>query len=124
MFNSPILDLVILLSFTYFIGSLLLSTINEWIVNGLWELRRKNLKEAIEKLVMSDGWKTFVQDTLIKNPHIEALMKKKGEYPSNIPSSNFISAIVEQIGTANYTAAGINQGISNSPLPIEFKKIL
>lgn len=41
MFNSPVLDLVILLSFTYFIGSLILSAINEAIA-GAFRLRQKD----------------------------------------------------------------------------------
>jgi len=35
MFNSPVLDLVILLTFIYFTGSLILSAINEAIAGAL-----------------------------------------------------------------------------------------
>jgi len=142
MFNSPVLDLVILLSFTYFIGSLILSTINEAIVNGLANLRKTNLKTALEGLIIDPkdtkdkkiaedekkkGWTYFVQNTLMSNPHIESLLKKAGEYPSCIPSANFISALVSVIKGSNqegYTQETLTASIGASILPQKMKDIL
>lgn len=66
MFESPVIDLAILLSLTYFVASLLLSAINETLVNGFLRLRQTNLKTAFENLLLGksdaerDAWKKFV----------------------------------------------------------------
>ena len=80
MFNSSILDLIVLLPFTYFIGSLILTSANEFIA-AVFNLRQRNLKYALENLFPgspSNNWQNFVQDTLIKTPHIQSLMLPNG----------------------------------------------
>lgn len=113
MFNSPVLDLVILLSFTYFIGSLILSAINEAIAGGL-RLRQKQLKFAIENMFFSSDWKTFIQKQFSKSPHIQSLMKSSGRYPAYIPAKSFVLAIVEQFRKAQQKIEEVNPGNGNT----------
>jgi hypothetical protein len=123
MFNSPILDLAILLTFTYFMGSLLLSAVNEAIA-GTFRLRPAYLKKALENLILSPDWTAFVQNTLIKSPHIEALMKIKGQYPAYISAENFVLAIIQQLGASQYTSGNLTNAINASNLPPQFKQVL
>lgn len=99
MGNSPLLELIILLSFTYFIGSLLLSAIYEAIAGGL-RLRPKGLKFALENMLFGNDWKPFVKNQLAKSPHIQSLMKRGGRYPAYIPAKTFVHAIIEQFRKA------------------------
>jgi len=124
VFNSPILDLVILLSFTYFIGSLILSAINEAIA-GFLRLRQKQLQKSIENLFFDNSWKTFVKRNLVPSPHLQALMKEKGKFPAYISASSFVLAVIDQIGHDKYTEATIRTAIDKSPiLPHTFKNVL
>src|ERR1041384_1363591 len=119
MFNSPVINLVILLSFTYFVWSLMLSAINEFIIS-IFKYRQRNLKNALENLFFDPTWKTFFQDKLINSPHLESLFRKKGKYPAYIPSSNFVYSIIEQIGPENFSADLTNLSASidkNGSLP-------
>jgi hypothetical protein len=128
MLNSAVLDLVILLTFTYFIGSLLLSAINESLTQGIWKLRQKNLKTALENLFFDGAWKGFVDNTLLKSPHIQSLAKgvinEKENFPAYVPANNFILALIEQIGSANYSSATLQNAIGNSQLPLQLKTVL
>ena len=99
MGNSPVLELIILLSFTYFIGSLLLSAIYEAIA-GAFRLSPRGLKFALENLLFGNDWKPFVKNQLAKSPHIQSLMKSAGRYPAYIPAKSFVHAIVEQFRKA------------------------
>lgn len=123
MFNSPILDLVILLSFIYFIGSLIISAINESIA-GMLRWRPEQLKQALETLFFSDDWSSFVRNKLIVSPHIQSLMKASDMYPSYIPAKNFVLAVIGEIGSANYTRQDLQTTIAASGLPTDFKKVL
>ncbi|PZF74461.1 hypothetical protein [Taibaiella soli] len=123
MFDSPVLDLVILLSFTYFVGSLVLSAINEALA-GFLELRQKHLRQALENMFNDPGWKPFIRNHFMNSPHIQALVKAKGQFPAYISSSNFVLTVVEQIKAENYTPDKIKAGIQNSILPKQFQKVL
>jgi hypothetical protein len=123
MFNSSILDLIIFLSFTYFIGSLMLSAINESIAAGL-QTRAKDLKKTLQNLLFDSQWKTFVKGNIFESQHIKSLMNNAKQFPSYIPAQNFILTIIEQIGQGNYTKQNITAGINNSPLPASMKNVL
>jgi len=97
MFNSTVLDLVILLSFTYFIGSLLISSLQEMIATGL-NMRAKELETALNNLLFDSDWKSFVNDKVLKSPFIEVLRKEADKFPSYIPAENFARAVMQQIG--------------------------
>jgi hypothetical protein len=134
MFNSPVLDLVILLSFTYFVGSLMLSAINESL-SALMKTRAKDLKKTLENLLFDDNkedndnkkkikWAAFATNTLFQSQHIKSLMNNEKQFPSYIPAQNFILAIIEQITAGTETKANILDGIDGSPLPDAMKKVL
>ncbi|MEJ7768283.1 MAG: hypothetical protein WKF89_10770 [Chitinophagaceae bacterium] len=124
MFNSPVLELVILLSFIYFMGSVMLSAISEAIA-GAFRLRQKHLKDSLEHLFFDNEWKSFVQKSVMTSPHIQSLMKTAKDYPVYIPSSNFSQVIIEQIGPDNFTKDRIQAAISqNTTLPPSLKIVL
>src|SRR5258708_39669674 len=111
MFNSSAIDLVIVLSFTYFIGSLMISAINEAVAGGgRW--RSNHLEASLKLLLFDSDWANFVDQQLMKSPHIESLMKAPGKYPAYIPAKNFVQALIGIMGAANYTSAGLPQAIS------------
>lgn len=128
MLNTPILELVILLSFVYFIGSLILSAINEAIAGGL-RLRQKQLKYALENMFFGSDWRPFVQRQLIKSPHIQSLMKKNGRYPAYIPAKSFVLTIVEQFRksettTLRYQKNKLSDSITALEIPYGLKQVL
>lgn len=124
MFNSPVLELVILLSFIYFMGSLLLSSINEAIA-GTFRLRQKHLKRSLESLFFDAEWKNFIQTYIMKSPHIQSLMRGVDQYPVYIPASNFIQAIVEQFGSENLNSGNLETIIrNNNVLPASLKTVM
>lgn len=123
MFNSPVLDLVILLSFTYFVGSLMLSAIQEIIAASL-KTRAKDLKKTLENLLNDPAWTNFAKTKIFSSPHIQVLMNNAKQFPSYIPARNFLLSIIEQIGPGNYTTENIAAGITNSPLPPLMKQVL
>lgn len=123
MFNSPILDLVILLSFTYFVGSLMLTAINESISAGL-KTRAKDLKVALENLLFDGDWKKFAKDKVFASQHIKSLMKNQKQFPSYIPAQNFVLTIIEQIKSENFTKANVLKGIEEAKLPDAMKNVL
>jgi hypothetical protein len=106
MFNSPVIDLVILLSFTYFIGSLILSALNESIA-GTFRLRQEELKKGINKFFLDSHWRAFVKNIFIKSPHIQTLMKKEDKFPVYIPARNFVLAIVQHLDGNAYKSGNI-----------------
>lgn len=123
MFNSPVLDLVMLLSFTYFIGNIILSAINEAIAGWL-RLRQRQLKKAMENLFYEDGWKSFIRNSFNKTP-IQSLMKKKGRYPAYISAANFVQAIIRELNVNNYTPDLLMWELkSNTSLPQNFRELL
>ena len=121
MFNSPVLDLVILLSFTYFIGSIIISAINESI-SGAFRLRQQLLQQAIENMFFDTEWQQFVKNKLTKSPHIKALMRAQDRYPAYIPSKNFILAVIQELGP-DFPKQMVST-IKSSSLPADFKQVL
>lgn len=107
MFNAPVLDLVILLSFTYFIGSLILSAVNEALASTL-RLRQKDLRTGLLKFFLSAEWRAFVNNHFLKSPHIETLMKRKNRLPVYIPARNFVLAIVQHLDEKWYQKGKIS----------------
>lgn len=129
MFNSPILDLVILLSFTYFIGSIMLTAINEAIA-AIIKTRARDLKATLESLLIDTAatktWQPFVQTVLFNSQHILSLMKSQKDTPSYIPAKNFVLAIIEQLNATDYTAGNIDQAIikAKTALPQSLQDVL
>lgn len=124
MFNSPAIDLVILLSFTYFVGSLMVSAINEAVAGGMrW--RQDHLELSLHSLLFDSKWKDFVSNHLMTSPHIQSLMKAPDKYPAYIPSKSFVQALIGIMGAGNYTADNLQKAISDSTiLPPALKTVL
>lgn len=101
MFNSPIIDLAIALCFTYFVLSLLVSTIHEFIFSVLRNKRGKFLFQALQNLFFDSSWKDFVSKKFFNSVHIQSLMKAKDKFPSYIPAENFAMAIMDQLRQSN-----------------------
>lgn len=121
---TAVINLVILLSFTYFIGSLILSAFNEAFIGALY--RHRHLETLFKEIFFNDEWKNFVTNTLLKSPHIESLMTTKDRFPSYIPARNFILAVIDKIRTegGNYTKDSLLTAIDKTNLPASFKTIL
>lgn len=90
---SPIIDLILLLAFTYFIGGLIISAINE-AISGAFRQRPRHLKEGLENLFFDKGWKDYVTTEFLKSPFIESLLRNKDRFPAYIPAKNFAQAVI------------------------------
>ena len=127
MFNSTILDMVVLLFFTYFITSLLVTVLNEMIAT-IRDMRAKQLQEALSTLFFDKGWGNYLQNYILSSPHYKSLIKTETSKPSYIPAENFAKAIIDSIRTGNQslTITDVRNNLENaaSPLPEGVKKIL
>ncbi len=129
MFTSTIINLVILLAFTYFLGSTMVSAVNEAIL-GMFNQRSKYLKKALTGLFENAGWKGYINGTLInergffESTHIKSLYKVEGKIPSYIPFQNFLLTLIEYVSADNYQSS-FREAIKNSDkLNVEVKKAL
>ena len=95
MFNSPILDLAIALCFTYFVLSLIVSTVHEFMYSVLGSKRSIFLKDAIRGLFQDEHWKSLFEK-VFADDNINVLKSPKGKDPSYIPAKNFALALMEQ----------------------------
>lgn len=91
--NSPILDLAIVLIFTYLLLSIIASTIYEAFLTVL-KARNKMLKHAFSLLFFDDEWRERTSKLLMDSPTIKALKKSDTSFPAYIPASSFTSAII------------------------------
>jgi hypothetical protein len=127
MFNSTILDMVVLLFFTYFIVSLLVTILNEMIATIL-KMRSKDLDETLNNLLLSDAWSKFYQDCIKKSPHYKSLIKDEGDKPSYMPASSFANAVLDCMrdGQQQLTMAGIKTNLEKAadPLPPEMRNVI
>jgi hypothetical protein len=128
MLNSPILDLAIALSFTYFLMALITSTINEVILTRS-RARNKMLEESVNKLFFDVHWKSGLVDTLKKNPFIDSLKKEADKFPAYIPSRNFALAMLDIIrgnDTGPLSTQKIREKLqsADSPLKGEVQRVV
>lgn len=125
MFNSTVLDLVILLSFTYFIGSLLISSLQEIIATVL-DWRAKDLETALNNLLFDSNWQSFLKDKIFKSPFILVLKKDVDDFPSYIPAANFARAVIQQLGGSNIDKirTTLTATAADSGLPASLKTAL
>lgn len=115
MFDLPILDIFLTLSFTYFLLSLIVSSINE-IITSLRKVRSRMLKEAMQEWIEDDQWKDLWDKKISQSPFITSLMRpdSKNSFPSYIPSSNFAQAVLSRFrdGNNEITADSIRRALS------------
>jgi hypothetical protein len=93
LMNSPILDLAIVLIFTYLLLSIISSTVYEAFLT-IKRARNKMLKHALQKLFFDDEWKQITSTLLIDSPTIKVLKKNADSFPAYIPNSSFSAAII------------------------------
>lgn len=116
MFDSKIIDLVVVLSFTYFILSLIVTAINEFI-QSLLNKRGKMLEEALKGFLFDDEWKKLYS-SISKSPFITSLKKTDENHPAYIPAENFSMALIhatKDIKTAEVTMESIKNYINALP---------
>lgn len=94
MLDSPIIDIVIGLSFLYFLLGLISSSLNELIHTWL-KTRSKELKYAISHFLDRDWDK--IGEEIVKSPYIRTLQKDPDKFPSYIPSSSFAQSVIDVI---------------------------
>jgi len=140
LFNSTILDVAVGLIFVYLLFAIICTTVNEWIA-GIFNIRSKNLKTAIEQLLdgqtgkdpktgqeISDAsWflKQFYEHPLIVGMHQGG--QKSGVHPAYIPSRTFATAVMD-IATPGHTGAinfqELEDGIKNDLPPGDVQQTL
>lgn len=130
MLNSPVLDLAIALSFTYFLLGLIVSTIHESILTAT-KSRNNLLKEAINNLFFDADWKGGLAKDLTDNAFITSLKRDQESetFPAYIPSRNFALALLDILKkddpsplTTEYVRGLLSS--DHSPIKGEAKKIM
>lgn len=94
MLDSPIIDIVIGLSFLYFLLGLITSSLNELIQTKL-NSRSKLLHKAIINFLDRD-WDQ-IGDKITKSPYVRSISKTPDKFPSYIPSSSFAQGVIDVI---------------------------
>lgn len=94
MLDSPITDIVIGLSFLYFLLALFASSINELIQTKL-KTRAKLLHAALINFLDRD-WDE-IGEKIVSSPYVRSLEKSPGKFPSYLPSSAFAQGIIDVI---------------------------
>lgn len=94
MFDSPIIDIAIGLSFLYFLLGLLTSSLNE-LIQSWMKTRSKELKNALIHFLDRD-WDE-IGKKIIESPYVRSISKSSDKFPSYIPSSSFAQSIIDVI---------------------------
>jgi len=105
--NSPIIDLAVVLIFTYLLLSIISSTLYEVFLT-IGRARSKMLKHALNNLFFDDEWRNNTSKLLLDSPTVKALKKSDKSFPAYVPASSFTNAII-----------GIIRNQSTAPLTIE-----
>lgn len=129
MFESLILDMVILLFFTYFICSVILSVLVE-MGASLLNFRANELEKTLKNLFFDAGWPGYVDQHILNSPFFAALKKDDtaNSKPAYLPAENFAKAILESFrtGTNPLTTTSISGSIQNNlaKLPTDLQKVV
>jgi|GEM_PF-1664902 len=127
MEDSPVINLVILLSFTYFIGSLMISALNEVIASRL-SLRNKTLQQGLLRLFFHEDWKRYIRTEFQNSPFVQSLQRKNKRYPAYIPARNFAQTILFHcsLDAESLTTTEMLEKVRSAecPLPSSIKQIL
>lgn len=91
--NSPIIDMAIVLFFTYLLLSVIASTVYEAILTRT-RARGEMLLEAFQKLFFDEEWREKTSKLLIESPTINALKPNSDNFPAYIPAKSFSKAII------------------------------
>jgi hypothetical protein len=94
MLDSPIFDIIIGLSFLYFLLGLITSSLNELIQTRL-NSRSKELHKAILNFLDRDWYN--IANKVIKSPYVRSISKTPDKFPSYIPAHSFAQSIIDVI---------------------------
>jgi len=123
---SPVINLILLLAFTYFIGGLIISAINE-ALSGAFRQRPRHLREGLENLFFDPTWKKYITTEFLSSPFIESLLRRKERFPAYIPAKNFAQAIILHcnIDRKHLDAASVMSALdAASCLPPKMKDVI
>lgn len=113
--NSPILDLALVLIFTYLLLSIISSTLYEMVLTII-RARSKMLFKAFKNLFFDDVWRNETYKLITDSPSIKALQKDVSKFPAYIPASSFANAILGLIrngSTEPLTIASIREKLDD-----------
>lgn len=96
LLNSYALEIAISLIFIYFLGSVIVSHINE-LAAGIFQFRAKQLEEAIGQMLVDKAFTDQLMSNSIMNSLFSAQSKSgKRGFPSYIPTNTFALALLRQ----------------------------
>ncbi|NMM49913.1 hypothetical protein [Marinigracilibium pacificum] len=120
-----LLDLIIGLVFIFFILSIVVSSIQEFLSSAL-KFRSENLESWVKDTLNNKGKGIDLGDKILKHSLIERLVKKSRK-PSYIPTKHFVEAFLENIqmethGFSPYTHHSLKTAVEKSQqLPDDLK---
>jgi len=91
--NTSIVDLAVVLTFSYLLLSIIASTIHELFLT-LIKARSRMLLKALNNMFFDETWKSETSKLLLNSPSIRALQQDAKKFPAYIPASSFASAIL------------------------------
>lgn len=105
--NTSIVDLAVVLTFSYLLLSIIASTIHELFLT-LIKARSRMLLKALNNMFFDETWRAETSKLLLNSPSIRALQKDAGIFPAYIPASSFANAVL-----------GIIRNGSTEPITVE-----
>lgn len=107
MIDLSFINIAISLIFIYLLVALMISGIIEAIFN-FNRYKAKKLEFGIDHLFYDKEWKELVKEVK-KSPFISSLKRKSNEFPSHIPSDNFVRALLDVLTEGNPTNEKIKE---------------
>jgi hypothetical protein len=105
--NTSIVDLAVVLMFSYLLLSIIASTIHELFLTII-KARSRMLSKALSNMFFDETWRAETSKLLLNSPSIRALQKDAGIFPAYIPASSFANAVL-----------GIIRNGSTEPITVE-----
>lgn len=105
--NTSIVDLAVVLMFSYLLLSIIASTIHELFLTII-KARSRMLSKALSNMFFDETWRAETSKLLLNSPSIKALQKDAGIFPAYIPASSFANAVL-----------GIIRNGSTEPITVE-----
>jgi hypothetical protein len=105
--NTSIVDLAVVLMFSYLLLSIIASTIHELFLT-LIKARSRMLLKALNNMFFDETWKSETSKLLLNSPSIRALQQDAQKFPAYIPASSFANAVL-----------GIIRNGSTEPITVE-----
>lgn len=113
MITSAILSIVIAIIFIFLLMSIIITALNEMIFT-LLRSRSKQLEYFIEHLFFNDANWNQLFGKIKDSPFIQVLKKYPDRFPSTIPTKNFTSALLSEIGKGEITLEKLKEAVSEN----------